>query len=138
MRNLAAVELEVAFAGQQQSVIDRLSAVHEFRRAGRELGNADDCALPGADIVIAGDEPSALSGIGSVGIVGRHAIRRPDLTSGDVRAAEPADGGEPFVGLDDGFAVRVVPGDDAPHFHSHDCPSVDDLSRASGYSPGYR
>ena len=66
MRHLAAVEFEVALARQQQGIIDRLGPVHEFWRAGCEFGDADDRALPGADIVVAGDEPLPLSSIGSV------------------------------------------------------------------------
>src|SRR6516165_9101273 len=134
---LTAVELEVALARQQQGVVDRLGPVHEFWRAGCEFGDADDRALPGADIVVAGDESLPLSSIGSVGIVRGHPLCRPALAPGDVRSPQPADGGEPLVGLDHGFAVRVVPSDDAPHFHSHVCPPSMIL-RSSGYSPDDR
>src|ERR1700730_16769283 len=60
MRHLAAVELEIALARQQQGIIDGLGAVHEFGRAGREFGDPDDGTLAGADVIVAGDEPLAL------------------------------------------------------------------------------
>ena len=90
VRHLAAVELEVALARQQQGVIDGLGTVHEFGRAGGEFGDPNNRALPRADIIVAGDEPFALSGLARLRVVGRHPIRRPDLTAGDVRPAHPA------------------------------------------------
>ncbi len=82
MRHLAAVELEIACARQQQRVIDGLGPVHEFGRAGGEFGDPDDGALARADVVVAGDEPLALGGVGGLRIVGRHPIGRPDFAAG--------------------------------------------------------
>ena len=56
VRHLAAVELEVALARQQQGVIDGLGTVHEFGCAGGEFGDPDHRPLPCPDIVVAGDE----------------------------------------------------------------------------------
>ena len=124
MRHLAAVELEIAFAREQQRVIDGLGPVHEFGRARGEFGDPYDGALARADVVVAGDEPFALRGVGGFRIVGRHPIGRPDFAAGDVRSSQPAGGREAFVGFDDRLAVGVVPGDDAPYFQSHGCPPL--------------
>src|SRR6516164_3673672 len=135
MRHLAAVELEVALARQQQRVVDGLGAVHEFGRAGGEFDDPNNRALPRADIIVAGDEPFALGSLARLGIVGRHPVGRPDFAPGDLRAAQPADRREPLVSLDHRIAVRVVPGDDTPYFESHVRPPLMTF-RESGYSPG--
>jgi hypothetical protein len=98
-----------------------------------EFGDADHGSLAGAHVIVPGDEPFALRRFAFIRIVDRHPICRPDFAAGDVRAPEPADRGEAFVGLDHGLAVCVMPGDDAPYFQSHGfLPFCD----ASGYSLG--
>src|SRR5260370_7273512 len=96
--------------------------MHEFGRARREFGYANDRALAGADVIVALDETRALRRIGLFRIVDRHLVGRPDLAPGDMRAPEPADRLELLVCLDDGFAVRVMPGADPPHCKAHAFP----------------
>src|SRR6516164_3555984 len=111
--------------------------MHESGCAGGELGDPDDGTLPGADIVVTGNETLALGGIAGLRIVGRHPVGRPDLASGDLRAAQSADSREPLVGLDHGLAACVVPGDDAPYFDSHVYPPLM-IVPETGYSPADR
>ena len=87
VHGLAVVEFEVAFALEQDRVVERLGAVHEFRRARREFGDADDRALARADIIVAHDKALALRlGGGAFRIVDRHLVGGPDL---DARDAGP-------------------------------------------------
>jgi hypothetical protein len=84
VQDLAAVELEVAFTGKQQRIIDCLGAVHEFGRAGREFGDADHRALPRADVIVALDETCALRRLGlvevlSTGILSVDQISQPAM-----------------------------------------------------------
>ena len=83
------------------------------------IRDPDARALAIADVIVVGDEPFALGRFARFRIVDRHRVGRPDLATGDVRAPQAADGRHTLIGLDDGFAVRVVPGDDAPYFKSH-------------------
>jgi hypothetical protein len=129
VQDLAAVELEVAFARQQQRIIDGLGAVHEFGRARGEFGDANYRALASADVVVAFDEAGALRRVALLRIVDRHLVGRPDLAAGDMRPPKPADGLQPLVGLDDRLAGRVVPGDDPPYFQCHGIPPVLHLPR---------
>jgi DTW domain-containing protein len=86
---------------------------------GRRVGDPDDRPLTAADIIVALDEALALSRVGLLGIVDRHLVGRPDLATGNVRAPQAADRREALIGLDDGLAVRVVPGNDPPYFQRH-------------------
>src|SRR5271166_6915755 len=97
--------------------------MHEFRRAGREFGYADYSPSAGADVIVALDETCPLRRLGLLRcIVDRHLVRRPDLAAGNVRAPETGNGGQTFVGFDDGLAVRLLPGDDPPYFQRHGFP----------------
>src|SRR6516164_384895 len=122
MHDLAAVELQIALSREQQCIIDRLGAMHEFWSAGREFGDPDNAALASTDLIVAGDKPVSLRGLARLRIVDRHPIRRPDFAPGDVWPPQPADRGETLIGLDDGLAVRVMSGDDPSYFQSHGFP----------------
>ena len=115
MHGLAIVELEVAFARQQDRVIDGFGAVHEFGRAGCELGDANDRALARTDIIVAHDKALPLRRRSCFGIVDRHLVGRPDLAARDVGAGRGADPLHALVARDDCLAVGIVPGDDAAY-----------------------
>lgn len=53
---LPVVELEIAFALQQDRVVQRLGAVHERGAPRRELDDAAHIALPRADVIVAHDK----------------------------------------------------------------------------------
>ncbi len=72
---LAVVELEIAFALQQDRVVQRLGAVHERGAARRELDDAAHITLPRADIIVAHHKALALRlGGGAFGILDRHLV----------------------------------------------------------------
>jgi hypothetical protein len=58
---------------------------------------------------------AALASELSTGILSVDQISQPAMC-GAPQATDPR---ETLIGLDDGFAVRVVPGDDTPYFQSH-------------------
>src|SRR6185312_6845009 len=118
MHRLAVIELKIAFAREDDRVIERLGGVHEFGSTGQELGDADPRALAIAAIVVALDEALALRRLGLGRIVDRHRIARPDLAAGQIGPAA-LDGVERLVARDDGLAVFVMTGDHPAHRECH-------------------